>query len=109
MDADFKRRWVAALRSGKYQQGRYYLQSGNGQRFCCMGVACDLVDSSRWRGPNDLREGRNWGDLHSVLADGDLARELKLSVDVVERLAQMNDATDQKSFAQIADWIEVHI
>lgn len=36
--------WVAALRSGDYQQGRTRLCSiQDGERFyCCLGVACDL-------------------------------------------------------------------
>jgi hypothetical protein len=33
-------RWVAALRSGEYQQGRFFLKSLD--RFCCLGVACDI-------------------------------------------------------------------
>lgn len=32
--------WIAALRSGEYKQGRGQLVSGN--RFCCLGVACDV-------------------------------------------------------------------
>ena len=34
-------KWVAALRSGEYKQGRKTLQSKEG--FCCLGVACDLA------------------------------------------------------------------
>ena len=34
------RKWVEALRSGKYKQGKISLQNANG--FCCLGVACDI-------------------------------------------------------------------
>ena len=40
-------RWVKALRSGEYKQGAGALRSGD--QFCCLGVACDLFDSSGWR------------------------------------------------------------
>lgn len=33
-----KAKWVAALRSGKYEQGAGYLKTGN--TYCCLGVAC---------------------------------------------------------------------
>ena len=34
--------WVAALRSGEYEQGQHVLHSES-NRFCCLGVACDLA------------------------------------------------------------------
>ena len=40
MNNTIKKRWVAALRSGKYRQGTEALRSGN--TFCCLGVLCDL-------------------------------------------------------------------
>lgn len=35
-------KWVAALESGEYKQGREKLHSSNDE-FCCLGVACDLA------------------------------------------------------------------
>lgn len=40
MDPSIKRRWVSALRSGSYHQGRNFLRLGND--YCCLGVLCDL-------------------------------------------------------------------
>jgi hypothetical protein len=37
-------RFVEALRSGKYKQGRDRLRTGD--KFCCLGVACDLAKRS---------------------------------------------------------------
>lgn len=34
------KKWCAALRSGKYQQGKGQLQTKDG--YCCLGVACDV-------------------------------------------------------------------
>lgn len=42
MDADIKRKWVDALRSGKYKQARGKLKNRAGG-FCCLGVLCDIV------------------------------------------------------------------
>lgn len=40
MKQDIAKRWVAALRSGEYQQTRQVLHSDEG--YCCLGVLCDL-------------------------------------------------------------------
>lgn len=40
MDKQVKERWVNALRSGDYQQGRAWLKKGDS--YCCLGVLCDL-------------------------------------------------------------------
>lgn len=32
-------KWINALRSGKYAQGQFLLQSG-ANKYCCLGVAC---------------------------------------------------------------------
>ena len=41
-----RQEWVAALRSGEYEQTQSLLRDENG--FCCMGVACDIYDSTKW-------------------------------------------------------------
>jgi len=47
VNADAKRLWVEALRSGDYQQGQGALSTlssdGGGTRFCCLGVACEVA------------------------------------------------------------------
>lgn len=42
---EVKRQWLAALRSGEYEQGREYLHfvEGGGEFYCCLGVLCDLA------------------------------------------------------------------
>ena len=49
--ATFEAEWVAALRSGEYQQGRYDLHPNT--TWCCLGVACDIAirhGIGRWIG-----------------------------------------------------------
>jgi hypothetical protein len=38
---DIMTKWVAALRSGEYKQGRMFLNNGEGS-MCCLGVLCDM-------------------------------------------------------------------
>lgn len=37
-----RKKWLAALRSGDYQQGNYVLENAD-HRFCCLGVACVIL------------------------------------------------------------------
>lgn len=52
MNPEIKARWVAALRSGEYKQGKNKLCSDG--KFCCLGVLCDLyskdhsVEPGQW-------------------------------------------------------------
>jgi hypothetical protein len=41
MREDVKTRWLAALRSGEYKQGRKQLATEEG-KFCCLGVLCEI-------------------------------------------------------------------
>lgn len=54
MDAELKKKWVEALRSGKYRQGQYCLRTTDGA-YCCLGVLCDCLDGSGW-----VRDGGNY-------------------------------------------------
>ncbi len=40
MNPEVKAKWLQALRSGDYLQGKQVLRQGN--TFCCLGVLCDL-------------------------------------------------------------------
>ena len=46
MNARIKRKWVTALRSGKYKQGRWHLRDEGGG-YCCLGVLCDLYSKAK--------------------------------------------------------------
>lgn len=41
MKPEIKAEWVAALRSGEYQQGKDWLESDG--KFCCLGVLCSIA------------------------------------------------------------------
>jgi hypothetical protein len=45
MSDDLVKKWVAALRSGEYKQGKGYLKYVEGGKtlYCCLGVLCELT------------------------------------------------------------------
>lgn len=49
MKPEIKKRWVEALRSGKYKQGLGRLAGINGgvARYCCLGVLCEIATGDK--------------------------------------------------------------
>ena len=49
---DNAKKWVAALRSGEYRQGRgwLHLHTPEDDSYCCLGVACDLYSKETGNG-----------------------------------------------------------
>lgn len=45
MNSQVKEKWIAALRSGEYEQDDGKLRTYNG--FCCLGVLCDLYSKEK--------------------------------------------------------------
>jgi hypothetical protein len=103
-DTELKKKWVAALRSGEYKQGQRGLRSrvDNEDRFCCLGVLCDLIDSTKWRGVV-YAAGEDYEERLSYVPDA-IAASIGLSSDDQHELARLNDSG--YSFAHIAEVIE---
>jgi len=94
------KKWVAALRSGKYEQGTGQLR--NGDTYCCLGVLCDVA----------LKEG--------VLDIFPQTAGTLINVPVVQKWSKLSnswggyskkgslvdDNDANKTFSQIADIIE---
>lgn len=108
------KKWVAALRSGKYTQGRLYLKTADGS-FCCLGVACEVAiengveieitgnghaDSYLYDGrqSNLPLTVRKWVGLQTANGDYENTVDDKC-------LIGLNDI-EKKSFSEIADFIE---
>ncbi len=110
---DFKERWITALRSGKYKQGKGRLL-GDNDEFCCLGVACDLTNpeiSFFGKGTvseiHFLKEDVKRIGIPDILKGStDTARSKEYNP-IVKKLANMND--DGKTFNEIADWIEENL
>lgn len=94
--------WLAALRSGKYEQTEGCLEDAGG--YCCLGVACQVLiekpikDSwgyiQGWH-PVSQSEAPNW----LVRIDDDL--EFRTGTSVARRNDELNS-----TFAEIADVLE---
>lgn len=126
MNIDNMRLWVAALRSGLYEQGREYLHEStdDDHTYCALGVACEVADL---RVEEDVKWTRDTiiykygAEMHDMMAPIELAEWLGIpyqyylpdrcgDVQVtddqghVRYVSYLNDAG--KSFDQIADLIE---
>lgn len=103
---EFKAKWLEALRSGKYTQGKNSLRTEAGL-FCCMGVACDIIDPAKWA-QESHGDGYDWGHARAGYTDNALGQALGISKSEMGTLASMNDEAG-KSFAEIADYIEANL
>lgn len=62
------RRWVEALRSGKYKQGQGCLHRNN--TFCCLGVAHDVFGPGWAAGKDDRMEVAGISEAERSISDG---------------------------------------
>lgn len=112
MDQAIAKKWVAALRSGKYKQGHGQLRKDN--RFCCLGVLCDLapISAGSWRrkaATGDYLYDWNTGGLTIKVLEWASMSTLYPAgfIDsTCDTLMHLNDSG--KTFVEIADIIERH-
>src|SRR5258708_27314920 len=78
MNAEVKKKWVDALKSGEYQQTTGTLKDNNS--YCCLGVLCDLYikehtgvswDTLLPLYPDSERHAKlaTWGELPDIVVD----------------------------------------
>ena len=115
MKKEIKEKWLEALRSGKYQQGRMRLRNSR-EEFCCLGVLVDIVHPEWWVASPDpgIDYVVSTPDYHAGPLAAVPPREFAVEVGLPEHmptgkstfltLAHMNDGGD--SFHCIADFIE---
>lgn len=104
MDPEIKAKWVAALRSGKYKQGRGRLRSGD--EFCCLGVLCDIVYPQGWT-LSVFTDTTGSTDLYYLTPN--VLRQVGMQEKFMMLLGQMNDGQTfgtPSTFNEIADVIE---
>lgn len=111
----FKNKWVKALKSGKYNQGKSCLKEKNeyGEfQFCCLGVAADLIGlkpvlgystvfigGMKFKGENlNTSPLRGYTKLPEILWGNE---------GIPKKLADMNDCGD--TFEEIADYIQENL
>ena len=124
MRKEIAERWVAALRSGEYEQSAGFLQTKEG--YCCLGVLCDLhmrdTGDGEWLPPEfavgqwrlRYRDDRGvdgehtpplgvqeWADMEDTPK---VFFRHRLGTEMRDALANLNDGG--YTFAQLADLIE---
>jgi len=110
------KKWVKALRSGKYKQGKNSLRVDG--TYCCLGVACDLYAKETGLGKWEFYEDVCLGFLiGSNLEETTLPHEVKKWLGLrdccglfikdgkTDYLTELNDARDY-TFKEIADLVE---
>lgn len=115
MIKSMKKKWVAALRSGKFKQTTGVLcqvdNRGRAKGHCCLGVLCQVAKTEGFKIKierdkfSDVRNYSYDGEVSQSELPAELARELKLRPASLKKLMTMND-NDGKDFNQIADHIE---
>jgi len=118
MKKRYKAIWVKALRSGEYEQGKGQLCiTWDGvSKYCCLGVAIEELVDADWE-PQE-------GSVSSVVGWGirgltgrlpmEEREKIGISLEAESELIHMNDGTGKyydsdKSFSEIADWIEENL
>lgn len=95
----FKEKWVKALRSGKYKQGGGQLYNELDNSYCCLGVACFIVNKKNPPSSGYIHSCKSYSDKIDKLLIGESPVAIKLSV--------FND--QEKSFKWIASYIEKYL
>jgi hypothetical protein len=97
MDGKIKKKWVAALRSGKYKQGQAFLFRDD--EYCCLGVLIDVQD------PEWLKSAKAGLTLMTSSVPDQFRHGLTQGQCI--ELAGMND--HHESFNRIANYIEENL
>lgn len=138
MKKQIAKKWVKALRSGKYKQGKGYLKqfnSKNEPRHCCLGVLCELYDQQMKKNHKKTLYTEEMEDKFSGtsfvrfdLVDGGLPKVVREWADIINPLGDfiISDIDNQgyiydtkecladlndngKKFSTIADIIEKNV
>lgn len=109
----FAEKWITALRSGDYEQGKSALKSEN--KYCCLGVACAIngfteLGKAQFIAPNNtfgITANNGTKDINKIIKSIPKLLIGNEKNHFVELVTDMND--NDKSFEEIADWIEQNV
>jgi len=100
MNKKWKKKWIKALLSGEYTQGYGYLKTLD-NKYCCLGVLCDIVAPNEWNICN-----RHMGQ--GCTPDHIITEKVILPFHARSTLVTLNDEK-RHSFQEIANWIDKHL
>lgn len=103
---EMRRKWIIALRSDEYEQGRIRLRNLD-NTYCCLGVACDVSGAGSWK--------EIYTDYHVFVTHDNQRLVTELNTEILDlmgltdreqnHLMHMNDEL-KASFSEIADYLE---
>jgi len=97
MKKNIKKKWLAALKSGKYKQGQEWLvqTEENGKTYCCLGVLCHLWAREKHKKMPEADENGDPLPSDTVLVWAGL------DISTAVSLASTNDSNDIDHFKKV--------
>ena len=111
MKKDIAKKWVKALRSGKYKQGQSYLKQFNGRgepNHCCLGVLCELYNDTMKKNHKKslntkIRHGYSGDYISFNKKEGELPRVVMKWSGVNDPIGRFGDLSNIGSLADMND------
>lgn len=101
-----QKKWLDALRSGQYEQGKSWL-CRNG-KYCCLGVACEVFELPKEIVGDRVKYAGSTGPAPCQVVDAlGLHSDTGWTVDGGDSVVTLNDRA-RKTFAEIADILEAN-
>lgn len=118
MPAETKKEWLAALRSGEYQQATCALETDKG--YCCLGVLQMVVDGKVERSRLDEKlsaaeptdewyEENEMESFSKVTKTGGRAHNFLIQMNDEGTYNEAEGRDEPLTFLHIADWIEENV
>lgn len=95
-----QKEWIAALRSGKYKQGKNALHRISSDEWCCLGVLCDLTSDRLGVSRSNLGEYETFGCCDSV--------PIASIVEAIRLYNTLGSTLFDKGTASLVDLNDVH-
>lgn len=112
MNPEIKAKWVSALRSGEYQQGKMLLRPTE-NTYCCLGVLCDIatksLDNTYWGKSSEHGNGalfcpNEWDSDDGLISeDGELPHTVRewAGLDSENPKVTMNEKNIKENYKNI--------
>ena len=100
-----KNKWIKALKSGDYKQTTGNLYDASLDKYCCLGVLCEISNRILFEGGCVILQKYGTTFTNSCTIPSDRLDVIGLELKKQTTLISMNDE-DEKSFTEIADWIK---
>ena len=109
---ELKRKWVKALRSGKYTKTEGCLKRFDGT-YCALGILCDISGLGYWDNTEPLEHSEEEFLTYKIKGSKEKANQaishlFKIGLDLEGTIIDLNDSLNW-TFSEMADWIEENL